>query len=114
MDANAKKSLEKLAEIYNMHAEALAEAKRHADFYVVVPKEDDGKPSPSRFVQTMQGGGYKVTGGYKPYTYILPTAMEVARYMRKHTKFDYTYVKLTDWHKTVMDLLQPYKDMVSA
>ena len=47
-------------------------------------------------------------------TYILPTAMEVARYMRKHTKFDYTWVKLTDWHKTVMDLLQPYKDMVSA
>lgn len=109
MNNEVKEMINGLAKRYDLHVEMLKEAKRHTDFFVVVPKDSDGEPSISLFVETMQGGGYRVTAADEPYHYILPTAMEVARKMRKKTGHDFTWVKLTDWHERVIKLLERYK-----
>ena len=106
-------TLKMLAARYDAHVASLAEAKNHTDFYVVVPKDSDGKPSVSLFVETIPGG-YKVNAADEPYHYIFPTALDVARHMREKTKHDFTWVKLTDWHQRVINFLAPYKRLADA
>lgn len=107
-------TLKMLAARHDAHVAFLAEAKKHTDVFVVVPKDSDGEPSVSLFVETMQGGGYKVNAADEPYHYIFPDALNVARIMRKNTRHDFALVKLTDWHKRVIDLLAPYKKLAAA
>lgn len=105
---------EKLAARYEEHSKALKEAMKSskADSFVVVPTYRDEFGSGivcSAFVETMQGGGYKVNFGDEPYSYILPTAMEVAKKMRKATGKRFTWIKVKEWHEKVLEVLEPYK-----
>lgn len=111
MENEMKEMINKLSKRYDLHVQLLDEAKKHTDFYVVAPVDEEGEASVSMFVETQQGGGYRVTSNDEPYHYILPTAMDVARKMRKATGRNFTWVKLTEWHERVIDLLLPYRLM---
>lgn len=100
-----------LAKRYDLHVQLLDEAKKHTDFFVVAPVDENGDAIISMFVETKQGGGYRVTSNDEPYHYILPHAIDVAKEMRKATGRKFTWVKLTEWHERVIELLEPYKMM---
>lgn len=101
--------IKKLAERYDEALRNFNEAKRHTDFFVVVPTSEDGD-SVSMFVETCPGN-YRIGAGSEAYHYIYPTALDVRRIMEKRTGKRFSIVKLTDWYQRVVDLLLPYKKL---
>ena len=99
----------KLTARYEKHVASLKTAK--SDIFVVVPKYSDEFGEgiiTSAFVETMQGGGYKIDFADAPYTYILPDARKVSRIMRKKTGLNFTYVSEREWHENVIKALEHY------